>query len=344
MTQSVRHQDASRIRFWLAAVALVVGEVTVGVAVGTVPAGADPIADCSTTSGVIVVVDFSDWGGAIERGCDSTLTTGYDALHAAGFSTAGDDEDGPAFVCRIDDDPPPSQDACITTPPASAYWSNWHADAGQNTWSYSQQGAMSYHPPPGSVDAWVFGAANASGTGEPSFPPSAVRATNTSPIGPGPTTSTTTAPIAPSTTAVAAHAPPGTGSTATVAARTAGRGPAAGENAPVLPPTRRTAAPGSVTTTTSEADAQAGGAGHTIAGSRHATSVGSGDGTDGTDRTNSRDAGQSGGGLRIVTASPAVSGHGSSSGSPLLFVAGTAVVGALGGVGVLIAWRRRRTA
>ncbi len=72
--------------------------------------------ECSTTTGVIVAVDFAPWGGDIERGCDSTLTTGYDALHAAGFTTAGDDHDGPAFICRIDDDPPPSQDPCIDTP------------------------------------------------------------------------------------------------------------------------------------------------------------------------------------------------------------------------------------
>src|ERR1700722_16697859 len=64
-------------------------------------AAADPIASCSTTTGVIVAGDFSHWGGQVERGCDATLTTGYDALHAAGFTTAGDNEDGPAFVCRI---------------------------------------------------------------------------------------------------------------------------------------------------------------------------------------------------------------------------------------------------
>jgi hypothetical protein len=140
------------------------------------PASANPIRACSSTVGVIVAVDFSPWGGKIERGCDTTLTTGYAALQVAGFTTAGDDEDGPSFICRIDDDPPPSQDPCINTPPASAYWSYWHADAGQNTWTYSQQGAMSYEPPPGSVDAWVFGATNVSGTnGSPTFSPAQVR-------------------------------------------------------------------------------------------------------------------------------------------------------------------------
>jgi hypothetical protein len=140
------------------------------------PAAANPIRTCSSTVGVMVAVDFSPWGGKIERGCDTGLTTGYAALHAAGFTTAGDDQDGPSFICRIDDDPPPSQDPCINTPSASAYWSYWHADAGQNTWTYSQQGAMSYKPPPGSVDAWVFGATNMSGTnGSPGFSPAQVR-------------------------------------------------------------------------------------------------------------------------------------------------------------------------
>lgn len=140
------------------------------------PAAADPVQSCSSKAGVIVVVDFSPWGGKVERGCDTTPTTGYEALHVAGFTTTGDDEDGPAFICRIDDEPPVSQDPCINTPPASAYWSYWHADAGQNTWTYTQQGAMAYKPPSGSVDAWVFGATNLSGSdGSPPFSPSQVR-------------------------------------------------------------------------------------------------------------------------------------------------------------------------
>ena len=139
-------------------------------------AAADPIGNCSTTVGVIVVVDFSPWGGKIERGCDIALTTGYAALHVAGFTTAGDDQDGPAFICRIDNEPSPSQDSCVNTPPASAYWSYWHADAGQTTWAYSDEGAMSYKPPPGSVDVWVFGATNVSGAdGSPPFSPSQAR-------------------------------------------------------------------------------------------------------------------------------------------------------------------------
>ena len=149
------------------------------------PAGADPLSGCSTTTGEIVVVDFAPWGGNIDRGCAAKLSTGYNAMISAGFTPAGDESDGPAFVCRIDDEPPPSEEACVDTPPASASWSYWHADAGQNVWTYSSQGAMSYEPPPGSVDAWTFGASNPNV--KPPFPPSSVRANN-----PGPPVTTTT--------------------------------------------------------------------------------------------------------------------------------------------------------
>jgi hypothetical protein len=136
-----------------------------------VTVGTTPIATCTSTSGVIVAVDFSHWSsGLVERGCDATITTGLDALHAAGFTTAGDQHDGPAFVCRINNDPTPSQDACVNTPPASAHWSYWHANAGKTSWTLSTLGAASYQPKPGSVDAWAFGAG-----APPSFTPAQVR-------------------------------------------------------------------------------------------------------------------------------------------------------------------------
>jgi hypothetical protein len=188
------------------AVLLVLTAVTVWIGVlveGAQPAGADPIAECSTTVGEIVAVDFSHWGGPIARGCDAMLTTGYNALYEAGFISQGTQEDGPGFICRIglsadgasSYEPSASEDSCVGTPPPTAYWSYWHADSGQNTWTYSEQGAMDYQPPPGSVDAWVFGATNLSGTtGGPSFPPSAVRAMNISPSPPASTLPSSTLP------------------------------------------------------------------------------------------------------------------------------------------------------
>ncbi len=143
------------------------------VAIGLMPvesAVADPVSSCSTSRGVLVVVDFRHFGASITRGCDATPSTGYDALHAAGFTTAGTHHDGPGFICRIDGHPSVGQDPCFNTPPATAYWSYWHANAGQTSWSYSTNGAQSYSPQPGSIDAWVFG-----GTSPPSFSPAVAR-------------------------------------------------------------------------------------------------------------------------------------------------------------------------
>jgi hypothetical protein len=146
------------------------------------PAVAAPISHCTTTTGVIVAVDLRPFGGSIDRGCGPTPTTGYDALHNAGFTTAGDDTDGPAFVCRIDNRPDPAQQSCATTPSASASWSYWYADVGHRSWSYAELGAMSMHPAPGSVEAWVFGSTSGgANSGEPTFSPASVRATNLSP-------------------------------------------------------------------------------------------------------------------------------------------------------------------
>jgi hypothetical protein len=298
--------------FWLTVVVLTVTGATAGVVVaaGTTMAAADPIGDCTTTAGVIVVVDFTAWGGNIERGCDATLTTGYDALYAAGFTTADDAQDGPSFICRIDDEPPPSEDACITTPPADAYWSYWHADAGADTWSYSQVGAMDYHPPAGSVDAWTFGATDINGSdGQPTFPPSAVRATNTS-VTSG---STTTVPAATTTTAAPVPAPP---------PKTAGGG---GPPASTRPPSPTTTGAG------------AGGRGQpsvtTITAPTPTTTTPS-QPTDPTRRGGKRSA-------RIVDAAPAPV-HRGSAGSPVAIEVGAGVVAALGLSAAVVARRRRR--
>lgn len=167
-----------------------------GVAVGGAPASAAPlpIDQCTTTSGVVLAVDFGKWGGPLLRSCGTTPTTGYDLLNQGGWKTVGTGHDGPAFICRIGYSgfqggkqyPTPDQEKCVLTPPASAYWSYWHADPGQNTWSYSQLGAMLYQPKPGSVDLWIFGGTNIEGTeGRPTFSPDSVRAHNTTPGGSG---------------------------------------------------------------------------------------------------------------------------------------------------------------
>jgi hypothetical protein len=147
---------------------------------------------CTTTSGVVLAVDFSHWGGPIYRSCGTTPTTGYELLNQGGWRTTGTGHDGPAFICRIGYSghqngkqyPTAAQDDCVLTPPASAYWSYWHADPGAKDWSYSQLGAMLYKPKPGSVDLWIFGATNVEGTeGRPQVTPDQLRAHNTRPQG-----------------------------------------------------------------------------------------------------------------------------------------------------------------
>lgn len=160
-------------------------------------AAADPIGDCTATEGAIVAVDFGPFGGTVERGCDTTPTTGYDLLHDGGFTTAGTQHDGPGFICRIGRGsgtqyPTPDEESCVLTPPATAYWSYWVASPGQADWSYSQYGAMDRKVKDGDVDAWVYGGTDVGGsTGRPTFTPDDVRAAGTGTPGPSGSPSTT---------------------------------------------------------------------------------------------------------------------------------------------------------
>ena len=92
------------------------------------------------------------------------------ALQQAGFTVAGTRSSGLGFVCRINGLPTVAQQACIATPPVTAYWSYYHSLAGATTWSYSTLGPLSYKPPQGSIEAWAFGA-----SAKPSKTPAQVR-------------------------------------------------------------------------------------------------------------------------------------------------------------------------
>jgi hypothetical protein len=180
------------------------------------PAAADPVEDCTATSGALVAVDFGPFGGPVERGCDTTPTTGYELLHEGGFTTTGTDHDGPGFVCRIGGSfhsgtpyPTAATEACVLTPSASAYWSYWIAAPGQDDWSYSPYGATGRQLHDGDVDAWVYGGTDVGGsTGEPDFSPADVRAG----------TVTTSASPAPTASSGTSHAGSGTSATAPGAA------------------------------------------------------------------------------------------------------------------------------
>jgi hypothetical protein len=171
-------QDAMLWRAVAAGLGLVLIAITAADA-GPARAASRPLSACSATTGVIVAVDFAHWGGPILRSCGTTPTTGYALLNQGGWDTAGTEHDGPGFICRIGYSgyrhgtqyPTPSQQACVQTPPASAYWASWQAGPGQDSWTYSQYGAMSYRPKPGSVSFWVFGGTNLAGTAGSALPP-----------------------------------------------------------------------------------------------------------------------------------------------------------------------------
>jgi hypothetical protein len=195
-----RARATGAVQRWLKpAWAAILAACAVGVAAaGAAPeAIAAPISQCTPHSGTIVAVDFEHWGGPIVRGCGVRQRNGYDLLRAAGFTTAGDQHDGPAFICRLGNAafhagtqyPTPGQEGCVLTPPAAAYWSCWLAPAGQNHWTYSQLGAMGEVPNPGEVQLWIFGGTNVDGThgsGVPKFSPAKLRAHNPPPASPPP--------------------------------------------------------------------------------------------------------------------------------------------------------------
>ncbi len=303
-------------------------------------ASADPIGNCTTTTGTIIAVDFSHWGGPVVRGCGVNDPSGYALLHAAGFSTAGDNHDGPAFICRIGNQafrsgtqyPTAAQDPCILTPPAAAYWSYWVAPAGQNRWTYSQVGSTGTVPKPGEVELWTFGGTDlggSSGSGVPSFSPDTIRAHNLTPTGtganPGPT------PTQPGAAPVTnASAPSASGPAATNASTPApgGPGPSAVGHTSGNDPTSVSGATGAggskITTTSTPTTAKHGATGSDASGAIGGTASGAADTP------------------RVVSAMPApVAHHSSGSIAPLLVGIGLVAVLAAG-TGWSMVRRRRR--
>jgi len=123
---------------------------------------------CADDKGVTVVVDFGAYGGVVISCAPADASTGLDALTAAGFAWEGTQQFG-SFVCRIDGVPTPEVDQCVRTPPATAYWSYWHADRG-GSWAYGTLGADAYDPAPGSVEGWAYGANSPPEAAPPELP------------------------------------------------------------------------------------------------------------------------------------------------------------------------------
>ncbi|WP_187350606.1 hypothetical protein [Glycomyces terrestris] len=100
-----------------------------------------------------VVVDFGALGTEPETGCAAGPADGLDALVQAGFSVT-EVASIRGMVCRIDELP---ETDCGASPPADAYWSYWHANAGDEEWTYSIVGGADASPDPGDIEGWVFG-------------------------------------------------------------------------------------------------------------------------------------------------------------------------------------------
>ncbi|MCU4746194.1 hypothetical protein [Streptomyces sp. G-5] len=131
-----------------------------GTAAAAAPAGRVALAGtpgfCPGSSGVSVVVDFQGLGGGrIVRCAPGPQADGLAALRNAGFEVGGTTRWGDAFICRINGRPGADSESCVDTPPATAYWSYWHAPNG-GAWTYSQRGATYRTPPEGSIEGWSF--------------------------------------------------------------------------------------------------------------------------------------------------------------------------------------------
>lgn len=129
-------------------------------------------------TGVTVVIDFQELDGnggvaapTIVR-CSpnpspGTNRTGLQALQDAGISVAGTVRWGLDFVCRLQNRPastetipittnPTYQEPCLNTPPASAFWSYWHAGGTGTTWTFSSFGHTFRNVIPGGFEGWSF--------------------------------------------------------------------------------------------------------------------------------------------------------------------------------------------
>lgn len=221
---------------WLSA--LVTAGLLVGAGHAAAPAAAAVSVSgspCPGTTGVTVVVDFTELGGPVRVACASgNPSSGLDALARAGFAVA-QSQDFPGAVCRIDGLPGVDQQDCVGMPPANAYWSYWTASRG-GSWTYSAVGAKDSHPVQGTVQGWAFGNAH-----PPSVPPPAAPQPTSAPT-PKPTPRPTPAPTPRPTVAVTrppAAAPTATATTADSASPSAADQPTptpSPSDAPSTPP------------------------------------------------------------------------------------------------------------
>jgi hypothetical protein len=134
----------------------------VAAAVGVAASPGTPAHASGSCAGVWVVVDPTELGGEVAVRCaEGEPASGFDALVRTGF-TITQVTSFPGFLCQIDGRP---ESSCQTVPPATAFWSYWHAEPG-GSWTSATEGGGTRRPPVGTVDGWAFGAGD-----PPSVPP-----------------------------------------------------------------------------------------------------------------------------------------------------------------------------
>ncbi len=182
------------------------------------PPAAGSDGPCPGTTGVTVVVDYQALGGGLVVRCavGSPATgfpvTGFKALIAAGFLIV-EVQNVPGFLCRIDGSPGLDRDACINTPPASSYWSYWHAARG-GAWSSSQEGGKTRQPTVGSVEGWSFSDDGSPGAASPPRIDPPAQSATPKPVTPKPVTPKPATPPPAATLPPAASAAPTAATTA----------------------------------------------------------------------------------------------------------------------------------
>ncbi|AXB46507.1 flagellar hook-length control protein FliK [Amycolatopsis albispora] len=144
-----------RLRSVLAAAALAAALTPVTTA-SAVDQGKGTPGYCPDATGVTVVVDFHELGGdPIIRCAPGEQASGLTALQNAGFELTGSQRWGMASLCRIEGKPAPEAEACVDSPPMTAYWGYWQAPNG-GTWGFAQSGVQDSKPPAGSFEGWSF--------------------------------------------------------------------------------------------------------------------------------------------------------------------------------------------
>lgn len=231
-----------------AAAILVVAAAGIAVPRPAQAAGTDGY--CPDATGVTVVVDFHELGGGVVVRCAPGVQgSGLTALKSAGFTVAGTNRWGEAFICRINGKPGVGTEPCVDTPPATAYWSYWHAPNGGG-WTYSDKGVKNRTPPAGSFDGWSFSKNHTEGTApRPGVTPSRPAPPAPPPPQPNPTTPKATAgavrttAAAPTTAAPASENAAASAPTATAETTTLLAPPMGSSTAPPAPQSEADATP-----------------------------------------------------------------------------------------------------